>query len=118
MVIVRKSEGFGGARRRGQDPTLQPSTIADPATVHVAFEYRTCEHLFVRLEDVAAARHASPPAHTDTFALQVTSARASHGHGSGIGQTIGLSDLADLVPVDQEALNEAEVNNTHGSSQS
>jgi uncharacterized membrane protein YkgB len=42
----------------------------------------------------------------------VTSARASHGHGSGIGQTIGLSDLADLVPVDQEAQNEAEVNNT------
>jgi hypothetical protein len=45
MVIVRKSEGVSGARRRGQDPTLQPSTIADPATVHVAFEYRTCEHL-------------------------------------------------------------------------
>jgi hypothetical protein len=30
----------------------------------------------------------------------VRSARAGHSHGSGIGQTIGLSDLADLVRVD------------------
>lgn len=33
----------------------------------------------------------------------MTSARAAHGRGSGIGP-IGLSDLADLVRVDQEAL--------------
>jgi cytochrome c oxidase cbb3-type subunit 1 len=53
MVIVRKWEGFGRARRRGQDPNLQPSTIVDPATVHVAFEYLTCATFWLLVGTVA-----------------------------------------------------------------
>ena len=58
MVIVRKSEGFGGARRRGQDPTLQPLMIVDPATVHVAFEYLTCATVWLLVGTAAGLLNA------------------------------------------------------------
>jgi len=41
-MVIRESEGFGTAGRRGQDPTLRPATIVDPATVRVAFAYLAC----------------------------------------------------------------------------
>jgi len=44
------------AQRRGQDPDLRPSVVADPATVRVTFEYLVCATFWLTLDPLIVRR--------------------------------------------------------------